>query len=77
MNTTGIIVIILTVITTICVVVTEYKYRKWIKQKLIRCKDCKFGYSLDGIYIHCTKPYSRENHTKDWYCADAKLKEGK
>lgn len=46
------------------------------KGELIRCKDCRFGYLLDGTYVHCTKPFSRENHTLDWYCADGEAKAG-
>jgi len=43
-------------------------------QELIRCKDCKFGFSEYG-YVFCTKPYVEKgsaNHKPDWFCADGK-----
>ena len=45
-------------------------------KQIIRCKDCGFGYPLDGIYVHCTKPFSSENHMMDWHCADGRKKAG-
>ena len=41
-------------------------------KELVRCKDCKFGFSEYG-YVFCTKPYVEKgsaNHKPDWFCAD-------
>jgi hypothetical protein len=39
---------------------------------IVRCKDCKFGFSEYG-YVFCTKPFVEKgnaNHNPDWFCAD-------
>ena len=46
--------------------------------ELIRCKDCKHGYSLtDSAYILCNKPFAsnRESHPADWFCADGERRD--
>ena len=45
--------------------------------QLVRCKDCKFGFSEYG-YVFCTKPYVEKgsaNHKPDWFCADGERRD--
>ena len=48
------------------------------QQEIVRCKDCKHGFSLDGTnYIVCGRPFAsnRETHTEKWFCADGEKME--
>lgn len=48
---------------------------------LVRCKDCKYGMTGNGIsdgFVFCSKPYTERGnamHQPDWFCADGKRKE--
>ena len=45
-------------------------------QELIRCKDCKHGYEVNGgMMIMCTHGVRLDAHERDWFCADGVKKD--
>ena len=40
--------------------------------RVVRCKDCKYGYKLtDSAYVTCGRRFhDGQKHEADWFCAD-------
>ena len=49
------------------------------EQELVRCKDCKHGFTLtDSAFVTCgCRFHDGQKHEADWFCADGERKEGR
>ena len=57
--------------------VAELPYTVWLTHdvvQVVRCKDCKWHYILDG-HSHCDLDIEARDIKPDWFCADGERRE--